>query len=791
MTAAMRPSLPRPIGAAEPRAKAKRLAAGRGRYADDVSVANMLHAAFLRSPYAHARIRAVDTAAALAVPGVAAVFTGRDVAALCRPWQGNHALFPDLKSPPQYPLAVEVARWQGEAVAMVLADSRAEAEDAAALIEVDWEELPAVADGEGALAAGSPRVHPDLPGNLALDRTVAMGDAAAVLANAAHVVEQRYVFGRHTGVTLELRAILAEYDPTEERLVVTQSHQAPHQQQDLFARLLGLDEQNVRVICPDVGGGFGLKLQLYADEAAVVLAAKALARPVKYVADRIEAFAADIHARDHIVTARMGFDDDGRILAYEVDDIFPIGPYSQYPRASVTEGSHIMQLTGAPYRLEAYRARSRMVYQNKGMVGHYRSVGHPIACAVAETLVDAAARRLDLDPLEMRRRNYLGEADWPHDMPSGFRMTRQSFHECLDMLERRMDIPALRAEQAALRPRGVWRGIGVAGFVELTGPGPDYYGKGGIRVAAQDGCVVKLEPSGKARVFSSATDQGQGTDVVIAQIVAAMLGLATADVRVVTGDSETCPYGGGAFASRGVAISGEAALRAAKRLRENVLAIAGTLLQMPPSALDLADGHVVEIATGARRFTLAEVGRIGTFEPYLLPKEFQSELTVAAHYVQREQPFDIGNGIQGCHLEVDVETGIVRLLRHWAVIDCGRIMNPLLIDEQVRGGVVLGLGGALYEESIYDRSGQLLNASMADYLVPMAAEMPDIDVAHVDASDALGELGAKGVGENGAAGATGAVLCAINDALAPLGAVIAETPATPARILRAIRLAAG
>jgi len=778
---------PLPIGVREPRARARRLVAGRGCYTDDISLPRMLHVAFLRSPYAHARIRSIDVAAAAAAPGVEAVFTGRDIAAACNPWQGNHALFPDLDSPPQYPLAIEIARWQGEAVAAVVAETRAQAEDALALIEIDWEELPAVVDPEAALVPGAPKIHPDRPSNLALEFTTAKGDVDDAFARAAHVIEETFVFGRHTGVTLEPRTIIAEFDPTEERLVVHQSHQAPHQQQDLYARLLGIPEHKVRVICPDVGGAFGVKLQFYADEAAVAVIARLLGRPVKFVADRFEAFAADIHARDHRITARLGVDAEGRIVALDVDDLFAIGPYSQYPRASVTEGGHIARLTGAPYRLPAYRARVRMVYQNKGLIGHYRAVGQPIACAVAERLIDGAAAKIGLDPVEIRRRNYLRDEDFPYTSPTGVAFEHLSLNRCLDLLVEKLDLPALRAEQQALRAKGIYRGIGIASFVELTGPGPDYYGQGQVRVSSQDGCIVKLEPSGKVRVVASATDQGQGTDTAIAQVVAAGLGVRTADVHVLLGDSEVCPYGGGAYASRGASIGCEIAFRAARQLKGNVLKVAGALLQMPPDALDIRDGAIVDAEKGVERLTLADIGRVGYFQQYLLPPDLQPELAVVQHYVPRDQAYIAGNGIQASYVELDPETGFVKLLRHAVVHDCGLIINPLLLDEQIRGGVVQGIGGALFEEVVYGSDGQMLSATMADYIVPMSSEMPDIDVWHVEAGIGREKLGAKGVGEAGTAGAMGAVLNAVNDALLPFGARIAQTPCTPQRILRAIR----
>lgn len=778
-----------PIGQSERRTKAKRLVTGRGRYTDDVTVRRVLHAAFLTNPFAHARILSIETEEAAGLAGVERVFTGPDIADACNGWTGNHDLFPKLDSPQQYPLAVDVARWQGEGVAMVVAETRAIAEDAAALIDVTWEELPAVADPVANLEPGATVLHPGKSDNLALELRLGTDAVDAAFEKSTLVLEESFKFGRHTGVPLETRAILAEFDPSEQRLVIHQSHQAPHQQQELFARLLDLDEQNVRIVCPDVGGAFGIKLQFSGDEAAVAVAARILGRPVKFVADRLESFTSDIHARDHQVSARMGFAADGKITALEVDDIYAIGPYSIYPRASIMEGNHVMQLTAASYTVPAFRGRSRIVYQNKGLMGHYRAVGQPLGCAIGEVLLDRAARKLGVDPVEIRRQNYADLSAGPVTSSAGVALEDLVLHECLDTLVERMDLLALRAEQTRLRSQGRYRGIGIAGFIEQTGPGPNYYGKGGIPVSAQDGCVVRLEPSGKARVFSGATDQGQGADTAAAQVVAAALGIQADDVRVTLGDSEVCPYGGGAFASRGTSIGVEVAWRAGRRLRSQILELAGALLQCDAEALDLRDGQVIELATSQARFSLEDVARIGHFRPYELPEGFQPMMSAVEHYVPRDKPVVVGNGIQGSYLEVDVETGIVTLLNHWVVPDCGFVINPLLLDEQIRGGVVQGIGGALFEELVYDDQGQLLTATMADYLTPMAAEIPDIDVTRIEKPMGDKTLGAKGVGEAGTAGAVGAVLCAINDALVPLGAGIAQTPCTPTRILTAIEQA--
>jgi len=777
---------PNPIGQSIPRASARRLVAGRGRYTDDITFPRMVHAVFVRSPFAHARILGIDSAEATQAPGVLGVFTGADIAKVCKPFEVRHAGFPALKVTPQHALALGKASWQGEAVAAVAAESRAEAEDAAELIMIEWRELPAIADADAALAPGADLVHEELGTNEALALTVEGGDVDAAFAEADVVVEEEFRFARHTGVTLEPRCIIADYDPSTHALTVHQSHQAPHEMADVYARHLDIPGHNVRVVAPDVGGAFGLKLQPYTDEIAVCAVSMLLGRPVKFAADRLESFVSDIHARGHHVKARMAVSANGDILGLEVDDVYGIGAYSQYPRTSIFEGLHVLRMAGVAYKHPHYRGRLRVSYQNKALSGHYRGVGMPIANTVTERLVDMAAAKLGLDPITFRRHNYVPREAYPYTAPTGFSFEDMSLDECLDKLEEMVDISALRAERDSLRADGVHRGIGIATFVETTGISPEYYGKAEIRVAAQEGCVVKLEPSGHVRCLIGMTDQGQGTAAGIAQVVAGTLGVPVDHIEVISGDSAATPYGAGAFASRGAAIGGEVALKASRALKKNILAIAAAILQEAPAALDLRDGQIVTAASGTVRMELAEIAEISHFRQNILPPGLQPQLTVARHYVPRALPHLAGNGIQLSYLEVDAGLGAVKLLRHVVVHDCGTVINPLLVHEQVRGGTVQGIGSALYEETLYSAEGQMLNASLADYLVPMAAEIPDIEIGDVFTPTQSSELGAKGVGEAGVVGASAAILNAINDAIAPLGGSIAEIPATPERILRAL-----
>ena len=774
------------VGAPLPRANAKRLLAGRGQYVDDIRLARMAHAAFVRSPYAHARIVDIDAEAAAQGAGVLRVITGRQMAGMCQPYVGVLAHVKGMRSAPQYPLAVDRACWQGEPIAAVIAETRAQAEDAAQLIRVEWEELPAVTDPEIALDPATPPIHPQLGTNLCFERSVDSGDIDAAFASAERVVEATFITGRHTAVTLEPRAILADFNPAERQLTVWQSTQVPYMMQWILARHFGLPETQVRVIAPDVGGGFGLKIHTYGDELATVAAAIVLGRPVKFVADRMESFVSDFHARGHRVRARMAVSAAGTILGVDVDDLYGIGPYSGYPRGSANEGIQVANLVCAAYGQGNYRARSRAVFQNKPMYGQYRAVGHPIACMTSEGLTDLAAEAVGMDPAEFRRRNYIPDDAYPYTLPSGPTFERLSQHEALDKLLAMMRYPELRLEQRSLRDRGVYRGIGFASFVENSNPSSATYGQGGVSIASQDACTIKLTATGGITVAASINEMGQGAHSVVSQIAATYVGVPIERVKVVIGDTDSTPYGGGNWGSRGTGIGGEAVLQAGRALRASILNFVARLTESEASLLDIRGGNVVDAASGAVRMTLEQVARTAYFQTERVPRDYQPELTVTRSYAQKTYTGAYTNGIQASYLEFDVDTGFVKLLKHWVVDDCGTIVNPLLVDEQIRGAVVQGIGAALYEECLYSAEGQLLNGSLVDYLVPMAGEMPDIEVGHTCTPTATSELGAKGAGEAGTAGAAAAVMNALNDALKPLGARLFTMPFTPERILRAL-----
>ncbi len=718
---------------------------GRGLYVSDMELPRMAHVVFLRSPHAHAKIIAVDATEARRMPDVVAIVTGKELAAVVTPWVGVLSHLKGLKSAPQHAIAIDRVCWQGEAVAAVVATTRAVAEDAAEAVKVEYGKLDAVTDMRTALDPETPAIHPLLGDNLAFERNLDAGAVDAAFAGSDEVVEADFIFGRHTGVTLEPRAVVADWNVAEQRLTIYQGTQAPHMVQSIAALHLGLEDRQVRVVCKDVGGSFGIKVHIYADEMAVYALSKLLRRPVKFVADRVESFNTDIHARDHRCKGRIGVKRDGTIMAFEIDDLTGIGPYSMYPRTSAIEANQVVNLVGGPYLTKNYRARARVVFQNKNVMCQYRAVGHPIACSVTEGLVDLAASKIGMDPVEIRRRNLIADDAYPCASPSGLRFELLSHQAAMNKLMTMMGYDALRAEQAALRKRNLHRGIGIASFIEVTNPSAAFYGVGGARISSQDGVAVRLDATGSVICQTSITEQGQGSESLTAQIVGSVLGVSMERVRVILGDTDTTPYGGGTWASRGAGIGGEAALQAAKMLRKNILDVAAAILQSSPAELDIVNDAIVSAVDGSSRIDLKELSRIVYFRPDTLPPGIQPELMATRHFVPREYPFAFTNGVQASWLEVDVDTGFVKLLRHWVVEDCGTIINPQLVDEQIRGGVVQGIGAALFEKCIYDERGQL-----------------------------------------GTAGAAAAVANAVNDALKPFGAIITEIPLTPQVILTAL-----
>jgi carbon-monoxide dehydrogenase large subunit len=631
-------------------------------------------------------------------------------------------------------------------------------------------------------------IHPELGDNLVYEARVGAGDVDAAFARAHRVVRRSFRVGRHTGVPMEPRALVADFEPATRALTLWMSTQVPHMMQAIVADLFGLAEHRVRVIAPDVGGSFGIKIHVYQDDMAAIALALALGRPVKWVATRAESFQSDIHAREQTIDVEAGADAEGRLCGMRARITAAIGPYSAYPRSSVVEGGQVLRLLPGPYRLAEYDATLRVVAQNKVVTSQYRAVGHPIAAAVTESVLDALAGALGLDPAEIRRRNLLRPEDLPYTSAAGSVYDSGSHLAALERLLEVARYPELRAEQAAARAAGRHLGIGLSCFLELTGPGAQFYGVGGAPISGQEGTTLRLEPSGAVTALAGVTDQGQGMPTALAQIIADELGVSLDAITVLSGDTAVVPYGGGTWASRGMPIGGSATLLAARALAARIRQAAAVLLEAHAGDIELAEGRARVRGAPDRGLSFGELARTVHFRSNEL-KGLEPSLEATVHYTN-PQAWTFTNGSHLAVVEVDVETGRVRVLRYVTVDDCGRLVNPALVEGQIAGGVAQGLGGALMEHCAYGEDGQLLTATLMDYAVPTAADLPPIETHHLETPAPALVGGFKGAGEAGTTGAPAAILNAVNDALAPFGAVVTEQPITAQRVRRALEAAA-
>ena len=743
----------------------QRMLAGAGRFIARKSCPDGLHLAVLRSPQGGCRIDHLDLAAARACEGVQAVYGFADLPEGQRHIAarlGHISLTGEQEQPL---LADGQTRFQGEAVAAVLAESRALAEDALEAIELSL----------------SPADIEPPAGSLAFERVFAAGTMPKT---AATSLSLDFQFARQAGVALEPRGLVAEFDAGSDQLTVWQNHQSPHMMRALYARLLGLPEASVRVITGDVGGAFGVKLHAYADDMLAVLLARLAGRPVSFQLDRLESFVSDAHARHFDASARLDLDGQGRICGLQADYTNHIGAYGLYPRSSVGDAVQCGLFSGAAYQIPACQITVRSRWQHRPPTGAIRGVGQPIPCSVTEQLMDAAARATGQDPLAFRLAHLAKDRQSEQKTPAGVPLGKLSLAACLEKLAEEMGYQTLRERQTEALAKGELLGIGLISFIEQTSPGPGLYGPAELPVTAEDRCEIRAGEDGSFLVLTGATDQGQGTLGGIVKIVAAELGCTESLVQIRSGDSDL-PIGGGAWASRGLAIAGEAALLAAQKLKSQILGFAGHIHQCPPETLQLKEGRI-EDSQGKLIAPLAEICQLALYRQDLYPPPVGGQAVVCAEAgYMAEAPHFIANGAQGSLVSIDEETGFVRLLHHWVVEDCGPVMDAKRVDEQIRGGVVQGLGAVLFEECRYE-GDQLLNASFADYLVPMAGEMPDISISHIETRHAHSQLGIKGVGEAGTIGAPAAVWSAVNDALALRGCRINQQPFTPQAVLAAL-----
>ena len=753
---------------------------GRSRYLADLRQPGQLDVAFVRSLHAHARIRRIDVARAAAMPGVVAVMAGDEAARMCRPWRGILAHYTGMKAGAQLPLAVGKVRFVGEPVAAVVAANRYLAEDACDAVQVEYDPLPAVTEAADALKAGAPILHEDLGDNLVYHKDGTAGDVAGAFAAADRVIRDAVDLGRHTGVPLDPRGCLALFEPLDRSLTLWSSSQVPFVLRSVLAELLGLEEPRIRILSPAVGGGFGVKLHVYQDEITTCLLAMKLGRPVRWIADRHESFLADIVARDERVEVEAAVRGDGTILGMRARILSGIGAYSVYPRTGISEGYMVGLFLPGPYTIQNYDFSLDVVHTNTSPLGHYRGVGGPAAVVAMEGVMDGIARELGLDPAEVRMRNMVRAHQFPYRTATGFVYDSGSY---VESLQRVMDVAGyrtLREEQARGREAGRCLGIGLSTFVEITAPSSRQYGIGGAPISAQDGATVRFEPDGRVTAIVGTPSQGQGLRTAVAQVVAEELQVPLESITVLDGDTATNPHGGGLWGSRGAVVVAGAAMLTAQAVRQKLFQVAGHLLEANADDLELVDGTVRIKGSPSRSLPLVEVTRAAYFKAHDLPPGLDPGLEATRHY---EPPqFTFTNGAHLALVEVDRETGGVRLLKYVSVEDCGRMINPMLVEGQVQGGIAQGVGAALFEYLPFDAQGQPMATSLMDYLLPTAADLCDLEVDHLETPSPFSMGGFKGIGEAGTVAAPAAIANAVNDALAPLGVRITDQPVTPERL---------
>jgi aerobic carbon-monoxide dehydrogenase large subunit len=783
MDEALRPKL---IGARVTRVEDRRLLTGAGSFTDDYRPAGLLHVALLRSVHAHARIAALDTAPAAALEGVVAVLTGDDLADAARPMIAVSRMR-DYRPTPMPMLARGVVRHVGEPVAAVVAASRYLAEDAVREIAVDYAPLPAESDPERAAAPGAPLLHEAAGSNVLLTREFARGDVAAGMAAAALRVGARFRFRRKAVLAIENRCYLAEYHRGRGELTVYGTTQVPGVVRDALAELMDLPEHRIRVVAADVGGGFGGKASIYPEELLVAVLARRLGRPVKYASDRLEDLQATTQAFDEVVEAELGVAADGAITALMAEITGDVGAYSIYPWTAALEPVQVASFLPGPYRMPNYCARTRGVATPKAPMGPYRGVGRPVATFVTERLVDMAARRLGIDPVEMRLKNVVGPDEFPYRTGSGIIWDRAGFAECLVRVRAALDYDALRRWQQEARAAGRWIGIGFGCYAELTGIGSKIPAAPGMPVnTGTETATIRLDPGGGVTAIFGVAAHGQGLETTLAQVVADELGARFEDVRVVQGDTAGRAYSTGTYASRSAVLAGGAGKLAAAAVREKLLRAAAHLMEAPVDDLVAAAGRVVIRGTD-RSMTFRELARAVYLQFGRMPAELQEELEATRLY-------DPQFGTTSCAthaaiVEIDPGTCAVEVLRYVSAEDCGRVINPMIVEGQVHGGVAQGIGAALYEEVLYDSQGQLASGSLMDYLVPAASELPRIEAMHLDTASPTTLGGFRGIGEGGTIGAPAAIANAVADALAPLDIAIDELPITPERLYRLLAAA--
>jgi aerobic carbon-monoxide dehydrogenase large subunit len=778
-----------PIGERVRRKETQRFVTGTGRFVDDLLPPGTLHAAFARSPCAHAHIKSVDVEAARAMPGVRAVFTGADIAGRIKPMRvGGSSLLKPLKL---YPLAVDKIRYFGEPVAVVVADNRYLAEDAVEAITIDYEPLPVVIDPEAALESAATAVHDELGGNTVYKFHFATDGIDKVFAEADVVVKERIRSHRITACPIEPRAYLAHYNADEDSLTMWSATANPHSLRGRIADVINFPEGKIRVIAPDVGGSFGVKIQTYQEELLLPFISRELGRPVKWCETRVEHMRNGRHGRDQIHYIEMALKKDGTMLALRDKIIADMGSTYTVDHSIMASA---LYMTGV-YQIQNYAVDATGVSTNKTTHGSLRGIGKADAAYVIERLVDIAARQLKLDPIDIRMKNFIPAEAFPYRNVTGALYDSGQYHLCLKRTAEIAGYERLRKEQAELRKKGIYRGIGVALVMEPTSSS---------RIHATGGyasCRMRIDPSGAATVFSSMGEQGQGHETTIAQIVASQTGIPFDKITVIHGDTLPTPYGFGTGSSRSSVVLMPSAWVAAKKMRDKLLGIAARQLGIAPDRLEIGDGKVFAKEKPDQAIAIAEIIRTAYGAIHLLPENMEPGLETMGTFVNPNidyTPDDKGRmntfssypyaGVIAV-VDVDVETGFVKIVRYCTVHDCGNMINPQIVDTQQQGSIMQGIGAALYEELRYDEEGRLLSSTFMDYRLPCVEEVPELVLEHIVTPNPFTPLGAKGAGETGMLGPPPALCNAVEDALSPFGVKIRETPLTPDRVLDLIEKA--
>lgn len=778
------------FGASVKRREDGRFITGQGQYTDDITFAGTAYAAFVRSPYAHARIRHIDVQPAFEVEGVHVVFTGQDLAAggvnpIPPGW-----LLPDMQIAEHRALAVDRVRHVGEAVAVVIADSPYVARDGAERVHVDYEELPGVSAAVAAMEPGAPRLHDNAANNICF--RWALGDAErtdAAIRGAAHVVRQRLVNHRVAPVAIEPRASLATYSRATDELTLYVTSQNPHVHRLIMgAFVLGIPEQKFRVISPDVGGGFGSKIFVYPEEIVTSWASRRLNRPVKWTAERRESFMTDSHGRDHVSDVEMAFDPDGRMLALRVHTVANMGAYLTLFAPAIPTYLYGTLLNGV-YAIPTISVSVDAVYTNTTPVDAYRGAGRPEACYVLERTMDVAARTLGIDPAELRRRNFIPKDRFPYQTPVALVYDSGNYAPALDRALEIVGYPDFRRRQAEARTRGKYLGLGLSCYIEACGIAPSQVaGSLGAQAGLWESATVRIHPTGKVTVFSGSHSHGQGHETTFAQLAADELGVGLDDVEIVHGDTGRVPFGMGTYGSRSLAVGGSAIHMSIEKIKDKGKKVAAHLLEASPDDMDFRDGTFFVKGVPGRGKTFAEVS-LAAYLAHNLPPGMEPGLDATSFYDPSNFTFPFGTHI--AVVEVDRETGRVVLARYVAVDDVGKVMNPMIVDGQLHGGIAQGAAQALWEHAAYDDNGQLLAGSLMDYGLPRADMLPMYETDRTETPSPINPLGVKGAGEAGTIASTPAVVNAVMDALSPFGVVHLDMPLTASKVWTAMQSAGG